>query len=335
MPLKTAATVAIQILSTEPRPVILVKGYELMRRLTRRIFCQMRRTPNRRISVLTACALLTVACNKSSDGSNPTGPTPLMPGVPVVYTAIGASDAHRVGSSVVCVPFTECPNGMGYVQVAVRTLQSQGFTVALRNLGIPTAVIGRDFQTLGQQYGRTIEGNFIDQEMPFVRTDSTVVTVFAGGNDVNVITAALGGGAGASDPNGYIDAQVRAFGADYTTLIAGIRRLAPSARIVALNVPNMAGLPYLAGASINQRRAAQRAAVGMTTTVVNPLVSQGVVVVDVMCDGRSYQPSNYYSDGLHPNDAGYAFIASEVQRAMTSSAYPAPQGSCGGMTIVP
>jgi lysophospholipase L1-like esterase len=294
----------------------------------------MRRTPNRRISVLTTCALLAAACNKSSDGSNPAGPTPLMPSVPVVYTAIGASDANGVGSSVVCVPFTECPNGMGYVQVAVRSLQSQGFTVALRNLGIPTAVIGRDFQTLGQQYGRTIEGNFIDQEMPFIRTDSTVVTVFAGGNDVNVITAALGGGAGGSDPNGYIDAQVRAFAADYSVLISGIRRLAPSARIVALNVPNMAGLPYLAGASINQRRAAQRAAVGMTTTVVNPLVGQGVVVVDLMCDGRSYQPSNYYSDGMHPNDAGYAFVASEVQRAMTSGSYPAPQSSCGPMTIV-
>jgi lysophospholipase L1-like esterase len=292
----------------------------------------MWRTPNRRISVLTACALWAASCNKSGDP--PTGPTPLTPGAPVVYTAVGASDANGVGSSVVCFPFTDCPNGMGYVQVAVRSLQSQGFTVTLRNLGIPTAVIGRDFQTLGQQYGRTIEGNFIDQEMPFVLANSTIVTIFAGGNDVNVITAALGGGAGGGDPLGYVDAQVRAFGADYTTLIAGIRTRAPSTRIVVLNVPNMAGLPYLAGASIDQRRAAQRAAVGMTTTVVNPLVSQGITVVDAMCDGRSYQASNYYSDGLHPNDAGYAFIASEVLRAMTSASYPAPLGSCGGMTIV-
>ena len=84
-------------------------------------------------------------------------------------------------------------------------------------------------------------------------------------------------------------------------------------------MPNVAGLPYLAGASLAQRQAAQRAAVGMTTTVVNPLVSQGVAVVDSMCDGRSYLPSNYSSDGLHPNDAGYAFIASEVVRAMTTS----------------
>ena len=58
---------------------------------------------------------------------------------------------------------------MGYVPVTTRQLRAQGFTVTLLNLGIPTAVIGRDFQTLGQQYNRTIAGNFIDQEMPFVR----------------------------------------------------------------------------------------------------------------------------------------------------------------------
>jgi lysophospholipase L1-like esterase len=55
----------------------------------------------------------------------------------------------------------------------------------------------------------------------------------------------------------------------------------------------------------------------------------------MMCDGRSYLPSNYSSDGLHPNDPGYAFISSEVVKAITQSSYPAPQGSCAGMTIVP
>ena len=107
-----------------------------------------------------------------------------------------------------------------------------------------------------------------------------------------------------------MDAQVRAFGADYTTLLAGIRTRAGSPRIVVLNVPNPAGLPYLAGASLAQRQAAQRIAVAMTKTVVNPLLSSNIVVVDLMCDSRSYIPSNYSSDGLHPNDAGYAYIAS-------------------------
>jgi lysophospholipase L1-like esterase len=224
---------------------------------------------------------------------------------------------------------------MGYVPVAMRQLRTQGFNVTLLNLGIPTSVIGRDFQTLGQQYNRFIAGNFIDQEMNFVLPNSTLVTIFAGINEVNVITAALGGGAGGSDPNGYMDVQVRAFGTDYATLLDGIRARSGSPRIVLLNVPNAAGLPYLAGTSLAQRQAAQRISAAMTKTVTNPLATGNLVVVDLMCDSRSYLPSNYFSDGLHPNDAGHAFIASEIVRAVTSASYPAPQASCAAMTLVP
>jgi len=256
-------------------------------------------------------------------------------GSTIVYTAIGASDATGHGSSVPCdVPFVPCPNGMGYVFVATRTLQAQGFTVNLLDLGLVTAVIGPDFQALAAQFNHSAFANFIEGEMPFVDPKSTVVTIFAGGNEVNTITAALGGGAGASDQSGYIDSQVKAFGADYTTLLNGIRARAGNPRIIVLNVPNLAGLPLLAGASLDQKRAAQHASVGMTTTVVNQLTSQGVTIVDLMCDSRSYLPSNYSSDGFHPNDSWYAFIAAEVVRAITSSSYPSPSASCGPMTLV-
>ena len=280
-------------------------------------------------------SVLTVACGKSNSDS-PTAPSgPPAAGSAIVYSAVGASDATGHGASVECIPFADCPNGTGYVPVTARQLRSQGFTVNLLNLGIPTAVIGRDFQTLGQQYNRTIAGNFIDQEMPFVRQDSTVVTIFAGGNDVNTITAALGGGAGGGNQAAFVDAQVRAFGADYATLLSGIRGRTPSARIIVLNLPNLAVLPYLASASAQQRQAAQRASVGMTTTVINPLTSQNVTVIDLMCDSRAYQSGNYSSDGFHPNDAGYGFIAGEVVRAITSSGYPAPHASCSQMSAVP
>ena len=76
---------------------------------------------------------------------------------------------------------------------------------------------------------------------------------------MNTITAALGAGAGGADQAGFVDAQVRAFGADYSTLMAGIRGRAPSARIIVLNLPNLAALPYLGRASLQQRQAAQRA----------------------------------------------------------------------------
>jgi len=293
-------------------------------------------SPILRIVLVVSVMVMSQGCDKLGLGKSPTEPTgPPAAGSTIVYSAVGASDANGVGSSVPCIPFDECTSGMGYVPVTARSLKTQGFNVTLLNLGIPTAVISRAFQTLGQQYNRIIAGNFIDQEMMFVQPNATLVTIFAGINEVNVVTAALGGGAGGSDPNGYMDAQVRAFGADYTTLLAGIRTRAGSPRIVVLNVPNPAGLPYLAGTSLAQRQAGQRIAVAMTRTVVNPLLSSSIVVVDLMCDSRSYIASNYSSDGLHPNDAGYAYIASEVVKAITVTSYPAPQNSCSAMTIVP
>lgn len=250
-----------------------------------------------------------------------------------MYDVIGASDANGVGSSVVCLPFTDCPEGMGYAPVAARQLKAQGYVLSVQNLGIPTAVISAGFQALGQQYGRFIAGNFIAQEMPFVRTTATLITIFAGPNEVNTITSALGAGAGGSDPGRYIDGQVAAFATDFATLLAGVRSRAGAARIVALNVPNLAGLPVLAGAGLAQRQAAQRAAAGMSAAV-NTFRGQNVTVVDVMCDARSYLPSNYSADGFHPNDAGHAYIASEIVRAVTSDG-PAPQASCGFMSVVP
>ena len=52
----------------------------------------------------------------------------------IVYDTVGASDAHRAGSSVGCPPFVDCPN-WGYPQVAIRQLKALGFEVPLINLG--------------------------------------------------------------------------------------------------------------------------------------------------------------------------------------------------------
>jgi lysophospholipase L1-like esterase len=270
----------------------------------------------------------------SCGGGSPTQPSgPPAAGSAIVWAAIGASDVTGVGSSVPCL-LQDCADGKGYVAVTARQLRAQGFNVDLLNLGVPTAVIGRDFETLGQQYNRLIAGNFIEQEMPFVQRNATLVTIFAGLNEINTVTSALGAGVGGSDPNGYIDTQVRAFGADFATLMRGVADRAGSPRTVILNVPNPAGMPYLASASLAQRQAAQRAAVAMSRTVINALAGSNTAIVDLMCDPRSYQRATYSSDGLHPNDAGYAFIAAEVTRAITTN-YPAPQNSCSFMSIVP
>ena len=277
------------------------------------------------------------SCHKagSDDNDSPTAPSgPPAAGSAIRYVAIGASDVTGIGSSVPCL-LIDCAGGTSYVAVATRQLRSQGYAVTLRNLGVPTAVISQRFQTLAQQYDHPAVSNFIDNELPFVTADVTLVTIFAGPNDATVITSALGGGAGAANQAAYIDDQVRAFGEDYRTLVSSIKSTAKAARIIILNVPNLAAMPFLAGTSLPERQAAQRIAVGMTTGAINGLRSMGAIVIDLMCDPRLYQPSIYSSDGFHPNDSGYAILAGEVVRATTSSSYPAPAASCSQMTVVP
>ncbi len=279
-------------------------------------------------------AVYSAACGSDND---PTGPSPIpAPASTINYTAIGASDALGIGASVSCVPWDDCPNGRGYVHVAARDLRARGFVVNLNNLGFPGAVISRRIQNLGSQYGSEILANFMDQEIPFINPNVTLVTIFAGGNDVNAITAAVGGGAGGAsvaERTAYINSQVGLFRQDFTAHFQAVRERVPAARIIVLNLPNMGAMPFLARATRDRRLAAQMLSVGMTTTVFNPLTSGGVQVIDLMCDARAYQASTYSGDGFHPSDTGYAWIAAEVVAA-TTTAYRPPTASCAQMTTV-
>ena len=278
-------------------------------------------------------AATALACS-NGDPESPTGPGPLpQPNSSIFYTAIGASDAVGVGSSLPCIPYTECPDGRGYVQLATRDLKARGFTVHLNNLGFPAHVLSRRLQDLGSQYGRTMTGNFIQLQAPFVMSDTTFVTIFAGANDVDTIVAALGGGAGGSDQPAYINAQIDAFGQEFATLINLVRDRAPSARIVVVNLPNMAGIPRNLPFPIQQRRAQQLLSVGISTRAINTHTSSGIVVVDLLCDARSYQSATYSADGFHPSDSGYAWMAAEIVAAATTS-YRAPASNCSQTTIV-
>jgi lysophospholipase L1-like esterase len=295
----------------------------------------------RLLSLALAVSLLSClsGCSKNNDddGGGPgTPPSPPAPNAPVVYSAIGASDAMGVGGSVPCLPFTDCPNGTGYVPRIARQLEADGHTVTVRNLGLPGAVLSPSIQDIGNQVGLGINANILVQEAPFVATDATLVTVFAGANDANALgTAVDRGAAGSTDPNAFIDQYIRNFATDYTTLIRTIRDRAPNARIIVMNLPNLAGLPYMAGRSVQHRRWIQRAAVGFSTAGANVQAQNGVLVVDLLCDARSYQSGNYSSDGFHPDDSGYAFLAGEVLQAVGATSWPAPAASCPQMTLQP
>src|SRR5204862_699063 len=93
-------------------------------------------------------------CSKHADTGGPgPSPMPLPPSAAVTYSAIGASDAAGVGSSVPCLPFTPCTDGTSYVAVVARQLRAEGHAVTLLNAGIPGAVLSPATQQLGNKYG--------------------------------------------------------------------------------------------------------------------------------------------------------------------------------------
>jgi lysophospholipase L1-like esterase len=281
----------------------------------------------RLFTVALAALLATTAC-KSSDSDSPTGPSPN--DGPISYTAIGASDGIAIGSSSPCLPFVACPDGLGYVQILRRDLVATGRAVSHSNLSLPGAVLSRAIEDLARDIGRPISelaGNFIERQTQFVPIDTTHVTIFAGGNDANVIGQAARAGRGGSNSDAFVDAQVSQWGTDLADLISRVRTRAPNARIVVLNLINLAGAPYLAGNTASEKSLMQRVSVGLSDRA-NALTAQGVLVVDLMCDARLYQSSNYASDGFHPSDGGYRVFAELTLPALRDGANNAPNRNC-------
>ena len=290
----------------------------------------------RRVSaaILVAAAAMASACSSPTSPDDKGGAGAGTNAV-VYYTAVGASDAIAIGASVSCLPFIDCPAGTGYVQILSRQLAEGGRTVNLLNLGIPGAVLSPRIQAISQSYGPRVDFNFIDRELPFVSRDSTIVTVFAGGNDVNVVARSISGSAN-GNPRAYVDDQVRQFASEMALLVDGIRARAPSARIVIANLANFAGTPFTNSYTLDQKRALQQISVGFSKDGINPLASRSnVAVVDLLCEERFYATSAFSSDGFHPNDTGYAIMAEMMLRAIRETNYPAPSSSCGRMAIVP
>jgi lysophospholipase L1-like esterase len=285
---------------------------------------------------LTLLGIVIGGCELFDKTESPTAPSTLAaapaPDAPIRYTALGASDANGVGGSVVCLPFVTCDSGTGYVPTLARQLRGSR-EVTLTNLGIPAAVLSPAIETIARQHGREVTGNFIDREMPFVASNATLVTISGGANDANAVGDAMVQGAAGADVAGYVDTQARAFGGDYDRLVRGVRSRAPGAFIIILNVPNLAAMPYASRYPLDQRRVLQSIAVAFSREA-NRQAGSGVVVLDLMCDPALYSPANLASDGFHPNDAGYAHIATRLA-AVVNGGSSSAAASCGPMTSVP
>lgn len=278
-------------------------------------------------------ALAAGACGLFDNNDAPTSPSgPRDPNAPVFYTALGASDAVGVGASIACLPLTACEDGTGYVPVIARRLRATT-SVTLVNIGIPGAVLSPTIHDIARRFGRDIPANFVEREMPFVPANSTLVTIFGGGNDANALGEAIERGAAGADVRGYVDAQVRAFGSDFDRLVRGVRDRAAGATIIVLNLPNFAMLPYASGYSAQRRQVLQAISIGFSREA-NEQRANGAIVVDLMCDGRTYEPGRFSNDGFHPNDAGYAALADKVLEVV-NGAGSTPPASCPPMTTFP
>ena len=306
--------------------------------------------------LLIACALAATSLAACS-GNSSTPPTAAKAQTLFVsYTAIGASDAVGYGSTVPCteaspalVADPTCPEkgASGYVPDIRTDLSTYGFAASLQDLGISGAVIGPDIETTANMYDpatcgpRTAAdaypGNFLVNELPSVNPSALFVSIFAGGNDVNGIVTALAcgaGGATTASQTAFVTQEITEFGHDFATLVGTVHATAPKATIIVANIPNFANVPYAFAISANPaqelavRTALQQVSVAIDTQVINTVAAQGVPVVDLQCDPASYTPSNFYTDGFHPNDAGYAALAAHYVTQLLSNAPAAPASSC-------
>lgn len=59
-----------------------------------------------------------------------------------------------------------------------------------------------------------------------------------------------------------------------------------------------------------------------------------IPTVDLLCDPRSYDPANFYVDGFHPDDAGYAIFAAAFLAQIAAMPPALPQTSCAQMALL-
>jgi lysophospholipase L1-like esterase len=195
-------------------------------------------------------------------------------------------------------------------------------------------VLSPGIEDLSRRVGRSVSNNLLTNQTPFVRASDTVVTVFAGGNDGNIIAEAVRAQLAGDNPRAFIDQQVAQWGEDYAALVRAVRQKAPGARVVLLNLPNLAAMPYVARFSTFEKSILQRVAVGLSERV-NALATTNVHVVDLMCDGRVIEPASFSADGFHPSDRGYALMAELAYPAAVNGSHSAPAADCAQKRIFP
>lgn len=256
-----------------------------------------------------------------------------------------------------------CPGGRGYVPIIASRLVSSTSTSSLTDLGISGAVVGPTERTLGNTWepllfqdcsssgpNVCVPGDFLSDELPLVPGNQDLVTIFAGGNDTNAILAHVAVACGSCNQQqiqAMIGTDVTNFANDYLTLLGAIHQSLPFARIYVANLPNFGLIPR--GVCIGSdpgnpppfcgpndpalgqpglQALLDAISTAIDANVINQLAANGIPVIDAECDPRSYDPSNFYIDGFHPDDAGYSLFAQLFTITIKNFGGPPPSGNC-------
>jgi lysophospholipase L1-like esterase len=271
-----------------------------------------------------------------------------------------ATAAVTIGADVELLPSPpDCLGGTGYVPDVANMLAVGPNRVQLTDLGISGSVIGPDIRAVGNTYepdvfgcassgeNVCVPGDFLSDELPLVSGPVSVVTIFAGGNDTDAIfagAAVIAGGGG--NPTGFITAEITAFGDDYLELVGAIQEHFPAARIYIANLPNFGLIPrgVCLGATVATAECPDpgdnpegqflldQISTSIDADVINVFATHGIPVVDLECDAQSYNPANFYTDGFHPNDAGYKLLAQSFTQAILARGAAPPSGNCGAFS---
>ncbi len=233
---------------------------------------------------------------------------PATPPPPGLYVAMGDSITYGVGASVKCQAFPAhpvdieeyCPDGTSYAVMTARALRKAGVAGRFMNLGISGAHVEQA----------------IDEEVPYLPADATLVTLYIGTNDSRAVRF----------PKTAVAEVVDKFEQHFNELLTMIHEKAPKARVVLINFPNE---KYLA------------ASYHIPDTVL-PLYNETsqilarfidshyprYAVVDTVCMRASYDAGLRYKGTVHPNDKGDAILARRVVRTILAKNPPAPPASC-------
>ena len=246
---------------------------------------------------------------------------------------------HRLRQLIVCVPFADCPNGTGYVQICCGAgCEADGpHRDAHATSSVPGAVLSPgDRRHLARDIGgrSTSRGNFIEQQAPFVPTDYDARHDFRGRQRRQHHRARRPRGPRRQrHPRRRTSTRRSVSGAPtsriWSRASAPARRTRASSRSTCPTSParrTSRGNPTLG----KELDAAHR--VGLSDRI-NALTAQNVLVVDLMCDARALSAVELRRrDGFHPATAAIrcspADVAGAARRPNTPPTTTAPSGGC-------